>query len=80
MAVAVTLLTLACGSREQQSGQHSEPGRELRPVSLPDLSRVAESVALQLRERYAALTAIGGNAAIAVVDRAAAYQARWESC
>ena len=73
MAIAVILLTLACGSREQQSGQHSEPGRELRPVSLPDLSRVAESVALQLRERYAALTAIGGNAAIAVVDRAAAY-------
>jgi tetratricopeptide (TPR) repeat protein len=44
----------------------------LRPVALPDLSRVADSVQRQLRDRYAVLSQKFGNA-VASADRAAAY-------
>jgi len=67
LGVAVVALTAACGSPPAQ------PPRELRPVSLPAVSRVAESVAAQLRERYARVTSMTANASIADSERAAAY-------
>ena len=54
-------LTLAllpgCGD-QQTPGPPSDPGdpRSLRPVSLPDLSRMSESVRQQIRDEYSALT------------------------
>ena len=48
----VWLLVAACGSPTQES-RHQD---DLPPVALPDLSRLAEPVQRQLRERFAALT------------------------
>src|SRR5262245_11976197 len=50
--IALGLLVIGCRA----------PARPpLRAVSLPDLSRAAESVQLQLGERYAALTGVTAN-------------------
>jgi tetratricopeptide (TPR) repeat protein len=48
-------------------------GRELRPVSLPDLSRTTESVQTQIRGRYASLMAKIENRADAPVELGEAY-------
>ena len=46
---------------------------QLLPVTLPDLSRLEESVQAQLRERYAALTAKRGDPRTAASDLATEY-------
>jgi tetratricopeptide (TPR) repeat protein len=51
---AVVLMAAGCAS---QSGDR----QTLRPVALPDLSRIENSVQTQLRERYAAFTAKQNN-------------------
>lgn len=40
----------------KESAQAAPEGEALRPVALPDLSRLAESVQAQVRERYSSLT------------------------
>jgi len=57
----VAVIAIGCGSREK-----------LLPVSLPDLSRVDQSVQAQARERYAALTR-KMNSSVAPADLATAY-------
>src|SRR5688572_6052738 len=45
----------------------------LRPVALPDLSRIESSVQAQLRERYAALTAKQNNPRTSAADLGLEY-------
>jgi tetratricopeptide (TPR) repeat protein len=70
----------ACGSNSgtiasTSSGPAAAPPdrRTLRPVSLPDLSGVEPSVARQLRERYASLTATLQNSDTTDTDLGGAY-------
>lgn len=65
---AVIVISSGCSSRsettsttETQSSAASRDGRTLRPVALPDLSRVSQSVQQQLRDGYRSLTARMGN-------------------
>ena len=62
----VVLMAGGCASE-------SDDRQTLRPVALPDLSRVEESVQAQLRERYAALTAKQNNPAAPAVDLGIEY-------
>jgi tetratricopeptide (TPR) repeat protein len=54
---AAVLIAASCASQ-------SDDRQTVRPVALPDLSRVEEPVQAQLRERYAALAAKRNNPAI----------------
>jgi tetratricopeptide (TPR) repeat protein len=70
-----------CGSNTKagttRAGEPAAPApvdrRTLRPVSLPDLSRLDAPVQKQLREGYAALTAKVGQPGISDVDLGFAY-------
>ncbi len=53
LLVMLAALATGCSTNQQKA---TSPG-PLRPVTLPDLSRVEDSVETQLNERYAALTA-----------------------
>jgi tetratricopeptide (TPR) repeat protein len=48
-------------------------GRALRPVTLPDLSQMAESAQTQIRDRYSALQRINDDRRASTVDRSGAY-------
>ena len=54
LASLVLLLAVGCVSTNEPT---TDDRRTLRAVTLPDLSRLEESVQAQLRERYVALTA-----------------------
>lgn len=57
----------------QESAQAVPEGEALRPVALPDLSRLAESVQGQVRERYSSLTQKLENRRTPPVELANAY-------
>lgn len=54
LVISIALLSVGGCATENEQKAHD---RQLLPVTLPDLSRLEESVQAQLRERYAALTA-----------------------
>jgi tetratricopeptide (TPR) repeat protein len=71
--VCVALLSVAgCGSGREAK---TEDRQALRPVALPDLSRIEESVQTQLRERYASLTTKQNDPTTRAGDLAAEYGA-----
>ena len=63
---AVVLMAGGCASKVDDR-------RTLRPVALPDLSRVEESVQAQLRERYASLTVKQNSPGMSAVDLGTEY-------
>jgi tetratricopeptide (TPR) repeat protein len=70
VAFAVAL-AVACSSGSNPRPEASRP--ELRPISLPDISRAAESVQQQIRERFAQLEADISQPAASSAELAAAY-------
>jgi tetratricopeptide (TPR) repeat protein len=60
-------------SSTDQSAPHSPDGRALRPVTLPDLSTMAESAQKQIRERHAALLRTVENRRTGPVELGNAY-------
>ena len=81
-AAALIVLTAACGSKTETPTSTSPPPattapdrRTLRPVSLPDLSRAVESVAKQLRDGQASLTAISQKPGTSDLELGNAYGA-----
>ena len=71
MLLAATFLAGRCTSPH---GAPPAPGASgLRPISLPDLSKLVPSVQAQIRNQHAALTRTLGNRAASVIDQADAY-------
>ena len=68
----VSVAVLIAGACASKSGDR----QTLRPVALPDLSRVEESVQAQLRERYAALTEKQNNPGMPVGELGTEYGER----
>jgi tetratricopeptide (TPR) repeat protein len=56
-----------------QSMRRPTDGRALRPVSLPDVSRMTESVQAQMHERYSTLVQKMENPGASIVDLSDAY-------
>ena len=79
--VTACVLGVACGSRDlesslpasQQRPRESPRGDELRPVVLPDVSRLAEPVQRQVRERFASLTEKLANRSTSQAEQADGY-------
>ena len=69
-AILISIALLSAGGCATGDERHD---RQLLPVTLPDLSRLEESVQAQLRERYAALTAKRGDPRTAASDLATEY-------
>ena len=69
-AFVVSLTIAACG-RSTSPPASTTPA--LRPVSLPDLSRTAETVQTRIRERYASFQQTLSRADVSPADRASAY-------
>jgi tetratricopeptide (TPR) repeat protein len=67
---AVVLLASGCTSTDEPK---ADVRKSLRTVALPDLSRLEESVQIQLRERYTALTAKQNDPATSVDHLATEY-------
>jgi tetratricopeptide (TPR) repeat protein len=67
----LVLMLLASGCRSHDRSAADRP--QLRPVSLPDLSRASASVQKQLRERYDSLTRATANPQTAAPDLGAVY-------
>src|SRR6185436_16417585 len=55
------------------AGARTPDGRALQPVTLPDLSRMAESAQTQIRDRYAATMKTVENRAATIVELSTAY-------
>ena len=71
-AILISIALLYAGGCATGDEQKTHD-RQLLPVTLPDLSRLEESVQAQLRERYAALTAKRGDSRTAASDLATEY-------
>ena len=69
VAIFVSAAVLMAGS----CASKSDDRQTVRPVALPDLSRIEESVQAQLRERYAALTAKQNNPATSAATLGTEY-------
>lgn len=66
MVIGAVVLAVACAGRE-------EAGPALRPVSLPDLSKMSGSVQAQIREAHASVTRASENRTAAPAALADAY-------
>lgn len=64
---------LAVGAAATACTSNRNVESALRPVSLPDLSQMAETVQTQLRDGYMALTEVTANTAATSADRGEAY-------
>jgi tetratricopeptide (TPR) repeat protein len=69
LAVWIAWLTVSCSAPRSPA----TPGRNLLPVSLPELTRVDASVQEQVRQRYASLTGRIANSSASDPDLATAY-------
>lgn len=76
-AAGVLVFAAGCGRGDAPPAAAGPPltpdGRALRPVTLPDLSQMAESAQTQIREQHAALQRIAGDKQASVADLSAAY-------
>jgi tetratricopeptide (TPR) repeat protein len=76
--IVLAALALSCSSTNQRpvTPPAAEPATDrqaLRPVTLPDLSRVSPSVRLQLTEQYASLTATTEKSSVPNAELGGAY-------
>src|SRR5262245_36927641 len=69
--VAAAVLTVGVAASACTSDRNVDS--PLRPVSLPDLSQMAETVQTQLRDGYMALTEVTANPAATSVELGEAY-------
>src|SRR5262245_9174634 len=58
---------------QKQSAREAPKAPELRPISLPDMSKAASSVQDQIRTAYSTLIARGENPSTPAPERAASY-------
>jgi tetratricopeptide (TPR) repeat protein len=72
----VAVVSMACtqpGTTTGTTGTSAASRAELRPVTLPDLSKMVEPVQRQLRERHQSLTTAAANASTPPAELAASY-------
>ena len=72
-AIAVVLMAATACETQKQSAREDATAPELRPVTLPDMSKAASSVQDQIRTAYSTLRARGENPSTPAPERAASY-------